>query len=344
MTTDDFGEALAALRRVRTVDGAIEWNRPISPDKETSTPVILANGGVDLFAYGKGYIDSVFTFDATSGTSTSTTFGLSLYYSGLDLAVGADASLYVTHEDNVGGANTTTYVSRISPEGEVVWTTVDLATLGPPAYEGDEIDPSTIALAQNDLVVLIVGKLVQTSHGVDDVSIASAFDPATGSRNWSTVVPGELVGGPVVRSDGTIVAIVSLSYPGGTNLVTLDPADGTPTTHALSTGAFEIFGITEEGVILAGADSGNGLTGLLAIDGSGTVLWSNPDQWGVTIASDGTVIAAGSALMGLDATTGHIKWTLPLPVPGHYVEAAALTSDGTIIALGTDGTLFGASD
>jgi len=73
MTQGEFDESVAALRRVRVADGTIEWTAPISPDEQTATPVVLSSGGVDLFAYGPQYMESLFTFDAATGTSTSTT-------------------------------------------------------------------------------------------------------------------------------------------------------------------------------------------------------------------------------------------------------------------------------
>ena len=99
---------------MNVADGTIDWTDPISPDEETSTPIVLAHGGVDMFAYDAQTMDAVFTFDPATGASTSTTFGFSLYYAPGDLAVGADGSLYVTHEDGVGDGRSRRPTSRAS--------------------------------------------------------------------------------------------------------------------------------------------------------------------------------------------------------------------------------------
>jgi outer membrane protein assembly factor BamB len=330
---------VAALFRVNAADGTIEWTDPISPDEETSTPIILAHGGVDMFAYGTHTADSVFTFDPASGASTSTTFGFTLYDAPGDLAVGADGSLYVTHEDGVGTVKQTTYVSRVAPSGAVLWTSVDLATLAPPDQYGDgEVFPATIALGKGDLVIVEVDVIVKTG----DVASVIALDPATGAARWTTNLSGELVGGPVVRADGTIVALVDEMDV--SSLVVLDPEKGTPTTIPLASGAFEIAAVTEGGAVIGGGDTGNGVTGIVAIGSDGAMLWSGPGGGRATIAKDGTVISFGPEITALDGATGEVKWQLAPPVPGNCIADAALTSEGGIVALQCDGTLFGASD
>ncbi len=338
VTTGEIDESTAALRRVSAADGTVDWTTAISPDEETSTPIVLSRGGVDLFAYGTSYADAVFTFEPSSGASTSTTFGFSLYYAPRDLAVGADGSLYVTHEDRVGEANPTSFISRVAPDGTVLWTSVDLKTLGPAPMYGD-VSPSTVALGQGDLVVIVVGVLTKAQ----EVSVASAFDPATGAVRWSTTLPGPIVGGPVVRSDGTIVALLDMSG-GVTALAELDPRSGAPTTHRLSSGAFEIYGVTERGIVIAGGDTGNGVTGIVAVGQDGAMLWTSPGPSHATIAANGMIVAFGPEITAIDERTGATKWRLAPAVAGSCVADAALTSAGGIVALQCDGTLFGASD
>jgi hypothetical protein len=340
VTTGQFDESIAALRRVRASDGTIVWSRPISPDQESTTPIVLASGGIDMFAYAPGDHDSVFTFDATSGSSTSTTFGFSLYDAPPYLAVGRDGSLYVTHQDGVGTAHTTTYVSRVGPDGAVRWSTVDLATLGPlPQTDGD-VSPSILALGRDDLVVIFTFVLQKSGQ----VSVAHAFDPATGAVRWSQPIDGELIGGPVVRSDGTIVAVVDAGPAGTSNLAILQPDTGALTEHPLSMNAFEIYAVTVDGVVISGADAGQGVTGLVALADDGSILWTTPGSLHATIASDGTVVAFGPTLRGLDPATGTAKWEVAPPQTASCIADAALMGDGGIVALQCDGTLFGASD
>ena len=339
VTTGEVDESTAALRRVNGASGAIAWTTPIMPDEETTTPIVLASGGVDMFAYGKSYSDSVFTFDPATGSSTSTTFGFSLYYAPSNLAVGADGSLYVTHQDGVGTVKTTTYVSRVGPDSAVRWTSVDLATLGPtPQYNDGEISPSTIALGKDDLVVIFSYVLVKAG----EVSVALAFDPATGAELWSQAIDGEVVGGPVVRADGTIVAVID-GMNGTSSLVTLKPDSGALTTLPLSMGVFQILAVTVDGVIIASADTGGSVMGLVALAEDGSVLWTSSAER-ATIASDCTVITFDKTIQGLDGATGMVKWDLAPPAPSECIMDAALTSAGGIVALQCDGTLFGASD
>jgi hypothetical protein len=337
VTTSNVADA-GELRRVRASDGSVDWTVPIAPTQETATPIVLSQGGIDLFAYDASTQDAVFTFDPATGASASTTFGFSLYDAPTDPAVGADGSLYVTHADDVGGAHTTTYVSRIAPGGQVLWTTVDLATLGPPPMFAGMIDPSIVALGQDDLAVVMVGVLTATG----DVTVANAFDPATGAARWSTVLPGQIVGGPAVQADGTIVALLAVAT--AASVVSFDPASGAPTTTPLSTSLFELFAVTRDGVLLAGADTGNGVSGIVALRSDGTVLWTLPGADRAMVAGDGTILAFSPTLKALDPSTGTSKWELSPPTPGSCIWDAALASDGTLVALQCDGMLFGAGD
>jgi hypothetical protein len=337
VTTGEIGETLAALRRVDAADGTIDWTDPISPDEETDTPIVLASGGVDMFAYSKN-TDAVFTFDPSSGASTSTTFGVSLYDAPKDLAVGVDGSLYVTHADGVGGAHQTTFVSRVAPGGEVLWTSVDLGTLGPTPVDDGEVDPSIIALGQDDLVVIVVGVL---AAGGQQSTVANAFDPATGATRWSTTLPGGPLGGPMIRPDGTIVAMTNAGNSG--DLVILDPGTGAATTAPLPTGVFEAFAVTEGGAVIGALDAALG-GGIIAFGVDGTTLWTNPNGDGATIASDGTIITFGLTIAAIDGATGETAWELAPPGPHPCIMDGALTSDGGIVALLCGGTLFGASD
>ncbi len=337
VTTGEADETQAALRRIDAASGTIDWTDPISPDGETGTPIVLASGGVDLFAYQKD-TDSVFTFDPSSGASTSTTFGVSLYDAPKDLAVGMDGSLYVTHANGVGTALQTTFVSRVAPGGEVLWTSVDLGTLGPTPENDGEVDPSTIALGQDDLVVILVDV---PAAGGQDSTIASAFDPATGATRWSTTLPGGLTGGPMIRPDGTIVATTNAGVSG--DLVILDPGTGAATTAPLPTGVFEVFAVTEGGAIIGALDAAKG-GGILAMGPDGTTLWTNPNGDAATIASDGTIIVFGITIAGIDGATGETVWEVTPPGAHPCTVDGALTSDGGIVALLCTGTLFGASD
>jgi outer membrane protein assembly factor BamB len=57
--------------------------------------------------------------------------------------------------------------------------------------------------------------------------------------------------------------------------------------------------------------------------------------------ADGTVVTFGAGITALDGTTGNVHWQLATDA---CIVDAALASDGSIVALNCDGTLFGASD
>ncbi len=348
---------VAAIRRIDANTGRIDWTVPIQPDEATGQAVLLAAGEIELFAYDAKQAESIFSFAPATGTSTSTTYGLDLYDSASNLAVGSDGSLYVIHQSNIGTTGTQAFVARIDPAGagRVLWSSVDLLALGPPpAVPSDGADTGDIALGRDDLVVVVNDVLVSSTDGspaLSDVSVASAFDPATGSVVWTVPVPGQLLGGPVVRADGTIVAVVQADgSPSGT-LVSFDPASGAPTMHALSRQVFGVMAVTYDGTVIAATDDGNGIDGAMAVASDGTVLWTKPGILDATVASDGTLVArsgtaqgGATSIVALDPATGATTWELSPPVAGPTIWYVALTSDGGIVAEQADGTLFGASD
>lgn len=339
----------AALRRVSGADGSIAWTMPIQPDAETTTPIVLSSGGVDLsesLSASTTQDDAaVFTFNPATGSATSTTFGFDNLDTvsppfGANIAVGSDGSLYVTHQANPALDDTKTYISRVGPDGTVLWTTPDLSTFGPPlTYQLTVVTfyASTVALAKDDLVVVL---WTVTDPSQDYETIALAFDAATGQLKWKTPIQGETTGGPVVRSDGSIVALVQGQSP--TSLVILDADTGSLRESLLSEQVWGLFAVTQGGVVLAGANTGYG-TEAIADDGS--FLWVRTGATARTVASDGTVVAWGSStIVGLDETSGTTKWELAAPSPSACIQSLALTSNGTLVALQCDGTLFGASD
>jgi hypothetical protein len=279
---------------------------------------------------------SALSFDPTTGASTSTTFGLSFDDESPDPAVGADGSLYVGYADGIGDTGTKNFVSRVAPGGEVLWTTVDLGTLGPaPDFPGD-VFPSTIALGKDDLVVVVVDDYGKKA----EVAVVDAFDPATGATRWTTTLDAAPGGGPLVRPDGSIVV---LTYRGAEqDLVLLDPATGAATASPIAIDAIvlDALAVTREGAVLVDLNTG----AIAALASDGTPLWISADAGNATPTSDGMIFSVGATLMVRDGSTGALRWSLPPPEPGACMDGAVLTSDGGIIALQCDGTLFGASD
>jgi outer membrane protein assembly factor BamB len=179
-----------------------------------------------------------------------------------------------------------------------------------------------------------------------------SFDPASGDPRWITTVEGEIVGGPAVRADGTVVVILVDPYASTYALASFDPGSGAQSIHPLASSAVEIFAITAGGVVIAGAEGGYGLTGLVALANDGTALWHNDGAENATIASDGTILASGIAgdggpgpsIRAINPATGTTKWELVAPSSGACMVDFALTSERGIVGLQCDGTVFGASD
>ena len=153
--------------RVRLSDGTVEWAGQIAAVQPTEVPIVLSSGPVDLCSSGgQDSIDALLTFAPQTGASTSTTFGLDLSNSPGNFAVGADGSAYVTHVEGGGTSHQTTLISRVSPGGVVLWTSVDLATLGPPP----------VADLDNQVF------LRSSPSGM----VASSSFSSTSSRRWGT--------------------------------------------------------------------------------------------------------------------------------------------------------------
>lgn len=338
------------IERLETTSGALDWKDVFSPNNGSGTPIVLATGSMDVFAYdGEDPAgDVLLAYDPSVGSSSPIPISFELHDVIGDPAVGKDGSLYLVHRTGVGGAFPTTQLSRLAQDGSVLWTTVDFSTLAPPALYAGSLIAFNVALSNDDLAV--VGTLVTTA--TQDLTTLIAFDPAAGDPRWITTVQGEIVGGPAVRADGTIVVILLDPYASTYALASFDPRSGTQSIHPLASGAVEIFAITAGGVVIAGAEGGYGLTGLVALANDGTALWHNDGAENATIASDGTILASGIAgdggpgpsIRAIDPATGTTKWELAAPSSGACMRDFALTSERGIVGLQCDGTVFGARD
>jgi outer membrane protein assembly factor BamB len=342
VTTDASGHAYVlvvddlygstALRRVEAASGVIDWTTPFSAIAQTSVPIVLSHGGVDLFAHGApGGFSS---FDPETGARTAAAFDLTPYASTpQDPAVGADGSLYITHF-GVEGAPTAPIVSRVAPDGAVLWTSHDLGALVPGT--SDAFTLTNVALGKDDLVVVDVSMAMSPM----EAQAVVALDPATGAVRWSTPLPFSPMSpssGPMVESDGTIAILVEAAAQ-GSNLVLLDPATGAPTTLAGPVLATGVSGVTKDGIFLV-----PWMGGLEAIAGDGTTLWNRTTSAGAILTSDDTVILVEEPLTAIDAASGTTKWQVSLGAAAGCVSDVALTSEGGLVG-GCEGALFGAGD
>jgi hypothetical protein len=348
LTTDASGHAYVAsaggfggdpqLQRIDTGSGSPDWT---STSAGAATALLLSAGEVELTAGDPLAVESI---DPASGV-TSHLGTLGYWGSAGDPAIGADGSLYYAYTLDQGTATATTHVSGVSRAGAVEWTSVDLATLGPPPLYGD-VEPSEIALGLDGSVLVAVNVLTST----ETFQVLAALAPDTGHVRWTSALAGQLLGGPIVGPDGSILLAVDEPRPGG--IVILEATGqvrSTLTIPGSPSGDSTIFGlpaIARDGTILAESDVGQGVDGLVAFSQTGAVLWHQPLQLlEATITSDGAVLAHDSFdLTLLDLATGATRWVLSPPHPSVCVAAAELTSTGSIVGLQCDGTLFGAAD
>jgi hypothetical protein len=348
LTTDASGHAYVAsaggfggnpqLQRIDTGSGASDWTNTTAG---SPTALLLSAGAIEL-TVGDPLAEE--SLDPGSG-ATSPLGTLGYWGSTGDPAIGADGSLYYAYMLDQGTATATTRVSGVSRAGAVEWTSVDLATLGPPPVYGD-VDPSELALGLDGAVLVAINVLTSA----ETFQVVAALAPDTGAVRWTRTVPGQMLGGPIVAADGSILIAVDEPRPGA--IVVLEATGDVRSTLKIPdapSGSATIFGLPAvglDGTILASSDVGQGVDGLVAFSQTGAVLWHQPLQLlEATITSDGAVLAHDSFdLTLLDLATGATRWVLSPPHPSVCIAAAELTSTGGIVGLQCDGTLFGAGD
>jgi hypothetical protein len=315
--------------------GAMRWSTTFaSAFGLSSAPLLLASDVMAYFAGDTSGAGAVL-FDRMSvatGAVTSSTFvpGLAV----LNPAVGSDGAFYFL--------TTALAVARLDQDANVPW----LTSLVPTGGGGG----STIALAGGDLV------LVSTVPSAG-ASTLFALDPTTGATRWTQTWPGLVLSAPVVRPDGSIAILVGPTVGAGVgrgvpqSVVVLEPAGATRSTVYLGTPGitgYDISAVGEDGSLLIAATDQARQGYLVSLSGSGRIGWTTKMPPGftgqATIDALGTVIVVGQdEIEGLDPATGSSLWTVAAVNASGIVDAT-LTSAGTIVALETDGTLFGAGD
>lgn len=303
--------------------------------------MLVSPAEAKLFALGSTGLDSILTFDMTTGTVSEFT-ELDLYYAPGRPAVGQDGSLYLAHHSRVGTAESATFVSRILPNHEVAWTT----QLMPLMPDNPLVTTRPIALGNSDIVI-VIANAVSTEYR--DCRLLG-FNAATGTQEW--VVPvndGQIVGGPAVRPDGSVVYLTNHGDPASPYQMSSRALSGTHSSIGIAPDVNGLDGITREGVVIAAirTEPTEGRGGLVALDHDGSTIWQY-EMEGVrvaTISADGAIIThADSTITALDETNGSVIWSLSSPRSTSYISDVALTSDGEIVAVLGDGTVFVASD
>jgi outer membrane protein assembly factor BamB len=293
------------LVRIDGSTGLVDWAAPCGLSFETASLYLGPTGTVDAIGDVAETLD---TFNPATGAPASHTLPpLVTELSGFP-AVGSDGSLYVDYSTGASA------ISRVRPDGTVVWTTASLAITG------------TLTLGVNDLVLGHTGTLTV------------ALDPATGALLWMKDLPGGLNGTVAVAPDGSIVV------PGSTVYV-LESTGSIRHAIAVGPGNGAIRAITREGTILVGG------TDLVAVSSAGRIAWTIPNApFGLgmlTVDETGLIFAeTDSSVEGLDIATGATLWKLDVAnaVP---LLGMTLTSAGGIVVLGSDAgqaVVLGASD
>jgi hypothetical protein len=106
VSTSNLGQVPAEIRRVEAAGGTIDWTASFSGDGATGIPFILSHGGVDVFGDDPSGHAALLGFDLATGAPTSMSLGFNLFAGPPDLAVGADGSLYLAHDNGLGTPDT----------------------------------------------------------------------------------------------------------------------------------------------------------------------------------------------------------------------------------------------
>jgi outer membrane protein assembly factor BamB len=251
-----------------------------------------------------------------------------------DLAVGRDGSLYI----QVWPSDYQTQIEKLSPEGEVLWTSATLFTRC-------SFGTSTIALTQDDVVIVAFATILDDDTDADlpclmppgnMVTRLMALGP-TGSVSWQHDFPGVWTADPVVALDGTL----RMGLAGGNSdaaqehLVSIDGAgdvlwDTTLPDDSLNTG--------EDPVVVGRDGTAVVRTGeaLVGVSASGAILWRDPltaaYAYDVVVDAAGEVVVSEANLYGLDLATGAMRWSLP-----NVTAPFAVGASGSIVGTITPG-------
>jgi len=170
----------------------------------------------------------------------------------------------------------------------------------------------------------------------------TAYDAATGERDWQTELDEQMVLPPTATSDGVVVpdrvGVTALDTSDGSVRWRFDH-DGNATEGAAAVA--EDVPPESEGTVFVQSAGGDG--SLHAVDlASGEERWSAPVSGeGTPVVVDGVVYAPGhNEIVALDATGGEVRWRheteLPVSTPAVGDGALYAVTHGRIIALEAD--------
>jgi hypothetical protein len=313
----------------RKIDGQgnISW---ASNFDHGPTPFLMANDSLFL-SEGPPVVLSV--VDPKSGSLSQTgAFGFE-HRNAQDPAIGRDGSIYFAHE--IGANFADLAVSRANADGTIAWTSEGLSSLlGTTAID---LDLSEVALGNDDMVLIAAS----VGEGSDGSAIVCAFDPVTGRSSWTHTLTGAMSSDVRVRPDGSLVVSHYARAGGAAELTILKPTGELLHDWTRPIAFGHAVALASNGdLLLSNGDS------LVAASGTdGASLWTKPITIiDATITTNGRVIATdASTISAFDFSSGDVAWTLSAPTATPLI-GSTLTSDGTVIGVQSDGTVFGASD
>jgi outer membrane protein assembly factor BamB len=341
---EDHASFQVTLRRIDAFRGAVDWASAFAPGMEAMpTPFLRQAGRPEAISTQPSQIAS---FDPDNGApSKVATPGLEFGLLTPDPAIGADGSLYFLDNLNGDGSSGAPFVAtRVAPDGTITWSSTELSHVAVPEQPATHVEgfPSGIALGAGGTVLVEFAALA-TPYA--QYTVVVALDPSTGAVVWQRTLQGQALGGLVVAPDGSI-AVVAYESQHDTAVVVLEPTG--QERHRLTLPMTNrLCGVARDGTLLAFLEIGGGTFGLATIDASGRSPWQVTGNFvDAFLTSDGTVVALGDDVRGLDLATGAMRWSVA-PPSGAFpagVCDAALTSTGSIVALQCNGTVFGAAD
>jgi outer membrane protein assembly factor BamB len=325
MAADSAGQA--AVVRLQAADGAQDWRHPFRPAVGTGPLTVLDSGAaLALEGIGDPNIGGEALFAVDVDTGAASRFGPS----GLDqlVAPAPDGTLF-----GVLGHGDAAALARLDASGAPLWSTA-LSTLDP------AIEFEAGLTLGHAMVVLGV-------ESSDTRVRLHAVDANDGTPIWQTSVGLAAFAPFPLRANGDVVVLEvghELSFD------VIDGATGAVARHAFESDdhPLSIVALTSAGAAIVLCD----VNVLCSIDETGvrwrTQLADDDELRFATVSSNGIVVgAAYDEIYGVDADTGALLWQL-VPPGGPSATACAadvaLASDGTLVGVWCDGTVFGARD
>jgi outer membrane protein assembly factor BamB len=336
----------AVVTRYDAATGNIVWTSNLASGLD-AFPTLIANGEVEALVVdsASASLTSLDALDDGTGAVLSSIAFPSMFNPVVP-SIGTDGSFFVLGNLVAPGGESSGFaLARVAPSGAVVWTSGDLT---PSSFQQGSYSASNPA-------VDATGTIYVRFDSLEASGALLAIDGATGATEWSFSLPEVSPGldefkGPVAAPNGSVVVVApsSAGQTPGQDVEFVSPA-GSLVAMATLPGVTDvaILVVTTGSVCIVRTQDAAGHGAIVAVNPDGTTAWTfdSGPVVDATIDAAGSLVAyATDALFALDATTGQLLWKLAAPSSSAMLVDAVVTSNGGIVALDSEGTLFGAFD